>query len=226
MNKNLLTLGLIGTIALSGNMISFAHHANDCPQTPPACETKTPPCGHHHKMHEDFNQRLNLTEAQKIKAKKIRENGHKQMKPIMDAIQAKKQEKETVKLSRIAVQAQNEKIEAIDKDIIALRKKAHEVRMQNMKEFEAILTPEQKTELQKMKEEGRKRFEEMKREKCDCGCDKCTDCRPRHIHHEDCCKPDCKSDCKNDCKPNCKSDCKSDCNRAEIPANPNKPQTK
>ena len=42
--------------------------------------------------------------------------------------------------SRMAVEMQQEKIAEIDAQIKDLRKQAHELRMQNMKDFEAILT--------------------------------------------------------------------------------------
>ena len=45
------------------------------------------------------------------------------------------------------------------KAIGALKRGMHELRMQNMKEFESILTSKQLKELKKMKEEGRKKFE-------------------------------------------------------------------
>ena len=48
--------------------------------------------------------------------------------------------------------------------------KAKELREQNMKAFEEILTPKQLKELKKMKKEGRKKFdkEHKKRAKCNC----------------------------------------------------------
>lgn len=110
-----------------------------------------------------FEQKLGLTEAQKAQAKEIRKNGHEKMKPVIDEIIAKKQEIKTVKLSRIAVQAQEEKIEALTQEIKELEKKAHEIRKQNMKEFESILTKKQKNILKQMKKEGRKRFEEHRK---------------------------------------------------------------
>ena len=47
------------------------------------------------------------------------------------------------------------------KEIRALKRAAHELRMQNMKDFEGILTKKQLKELKKMKEEGRKKFEKQ-----------------------------------------------------------------
>ena len=108
---------------------------------------------------EQFEKRLKLTEEQKVKIKELQQNGREQMKPIIEQIQAKRQEAEAVRRSRIAVEMQQEKLAEIQKDIQALKKQAHELRMQNMKDFEAILTKKQQKELKKMKEEGRKRFE-------------------------------------------------------------------
>ncbi len=45
------------------------------------------------------------------------------------------------------------------KEIGALKQEAHRLRMENMKNFETLLTKSQQKELKKMKEEGRKKFE-------------------------------------------------------------------
>ncbi len=105
-----------------------------------------------------FDKRLGLTEEQKIKAKEIRIKGHEKLKPIFDQIKAKKQEIEVVKMTRIAKQFQDEKIAKINKEIKVLQKKAHDIRKENMKEFESILTRAQKRTLKQMKKEGRQRY--------------------------------------------------------------------
>ena len=64
-----------------------------------------------------------------------------------------------VKMSRIAVQVQEERLNAIDAELKVLEKKAHDIRKANMKEFESILTKEQKRTLKQMKKEGRKRYQ-------------------------------------------------------------------
>ena len=107
-----------------------------------------------------FEKRLGLTEEQKIKAKEIRKQGHDKIKPVIEQIIAKKQEAKMVKMSRIAVQIQEERLDAIDKELKILEKKAHDIRKANMKEFESILTKEQKKILKQMKKEGRKRYQE------------------------------------------------------------------
>lgn len=153
----------------------------------PACTEMTPqpPC---HKHRDQFENRLNLTEAQKEQAKQIRMKGHEEMRPVIEKIKCLKQEKEAVKRSRIAVQAQEEKIAVIDGQIKVLKKEMRELRTKNMKEFEAILTPKQKKELAKMKDEGRKRYEkhqknggccEKKEFKSKCDCPEKCDCRTK-----------------------------------------------
>ena len=77
----------------------------------------------------------------------------------MEEIKAKKQEAKMVKMSRIAVQVQEERLAAIDADLKKLEKKAHDIRKSNMKEFESILTREQKKILKQMKKEGRKKYQ-------------------------------------------------------------------
>ncbi len=105
-----------------------------------------------------FEQKLGLTEAQKAQVKELRIQGHKKMKPVMEQIKLKKQEARVVKLSRISVEMQEEKLAAIDKDLAKLEKQANEIRKQNMKDFEAILTKDQKKILKQMKKEGRENF--------------------------------------------------------------------
>ena len=109
-----------------------------------------------------FERRLGLTEAQKIKARELRMQGHEKLKPVLDEINNKKQEAKMVKLSRIAVWAQEEQLAKLDKEIAALEKKANEIRKANMKEFESILTRDQKKILKQMKKEGRQRYERLK----------------------------------------------------------------
>ena len=149
-------------------------------ETAPAVKDKAeldapppPPCPKAQKAKSDFEKRMKLTDEQKQKAKELRMKGHEQMEPIMIKIKELKQEKEMVIRSRMAVEMQKEKIAEIDAQIKDLKKQAHELRMQNMKEFESILTDKQKKELQKMKKEGRKKFEKARKK-----CIKDGNCKP------------------------------------------------
>ena len=120
---------------------------------------KPPKRGDYKKKQEEFEKRLKLTDKQKEQAKQLRIKGHEQMKPIMEQIKAKHQEADAVRRSRIAPQMQQEKLEKINMELKELRRQAHDIRMQNMKDFEAILTKKQLKELEKMKKEGREKFE-------------------------------------------------------------------
>lgn len=156
MKKTLILAG-ITTFLLSSSMVMAATvESAGCPvkaQCPQTKEFKRPP----HKG-PNMDELLKLTEEQKVQAKAIRMKGHEKMKPVFEQIRAKKQEAQAVKLSRIAVAAQEEKLAQIEKEIKALKQEARKIRQENTKEFEAILTPEQKTEFAKIKEEGRKNF--------------------------------------------------------------------
>lgn len=126
----------------------------------PKCDCQRPPKGPDFKKRQaEFEQRLKLTDEQKAKAKELREQGFEKMKPLMDKMKEKRAEIEAVKLSRIAPRAQEEKIEQLKKEIGALKQEMHRLRMENMKNFEALLTKSQLKELKKMKEEGRKKFD-------------------------------------------------------------------
>lgn len=137
---------------------AFAQDASQ--QTPPKkCGTEISAKAEHRAQREaNFERRLKLTEVQKLKARELRKEGHAKLKPIMDQIRAKRQEAEMVRLSRISVQAQEEKLAVIDEELKVLEKQAQEIRKANMKAFEGILTREQKKVLKEMKKEGRARY--------------------------------------------------------------------
>ncbi len=116
------------------------------------------------KAHEAaFEQKLGLTEVQKLKAGELRKSGHEKMKPVMEEIKLKKQEAEKIRKSNLSVQQQEEKLTVIDKDLADLEKQAKEIRKQNMKNFESILTKDQKKTLKNMKKEGRQKYENSKK---------------------------------------------------------------
>ena len=145
------------SILLGAELAVSAATENNIPAKQPP--TKEEIMQHRKARQAAFEQRLGLTEVQKAKARELRIEGRAKMKPVMDEIKLKKQEAKMVKLSRISVQMQEEKLAAIDKELQVLEKKANEIRKQNMKDFEAILTREQKKILKQMKKEGKKNFE-------------------------------------------------------------------
>ena len=106
-----------------------------------------------------FEKRLGLSDEQKAKARELRKSGHEKLRPVVEEIKLKKQEAKMIKMSRMAVQMQEEKLAVIDKELKVLEKKAHDIRKQNMKDFESILTRQQRKTLKEMKNEGRKRYQ-------------------------------------------------------------------
>ena len=131
----------------------------NCPQKAP-CNCQRPPKGPDFaKRKAEFEKRLKLTDEQKAKAEAIRKKGMEQMKPLMVKLQEKKGEIEGIKQSKLLERDKQAQIEQLQKEIMALKRGMHELRMQNMKEFESLLTAKQLKELKKMKDEGRKKFE-------------------------------------------------------------------
>lgn len=124
------------------------------------CNYKKPPKGPDFaKRNAEFEKRLKLTDEQKAKAEAIRKKGFEQMQPLMAKMKEKNDEIEGIKKSKLLERDKQAQIEQLHKEIGALKRGMHELRMQNMKEFESILTSKQLKELKKMKEEGRKKFE-------------------------------------------------------------------
>ena len=117
----------------------------------------------HHERERAFEQQLKLTEDQKQLSKQLRHKQREEMIPLFKAVQQKKQEIEVVKLSRISTEMQNEKIAVLEEEIASLEKQIKDLKKKNMKEFENLLTPNQRKILKKMKQEGRKKFEEEQR---------------------------------------------------------------
>lgn len=110
--------------------------------------------------HNHFETRLGLSEKQKAKAREIRLKGHENLRPVLEQLHLKHQEAQMVKMSRISVEVQEERLSIIDKEIKVLEKRVHDIKKQNMKEFESILNRNQKNILKEMKNEGRRKFKE------------------------------------------------------------------
>ncbi len=91
-----------------------------------------------------LEQKLDLTKKQKAKARKINLATYKKTKPIMKKIEEKKQEAKMVKMSKIAIRDQKARLAVIDKEIENLEKQIKEIKAQNNKKFQSILTKKQK----------------------------------------------------------------------------------
>lgn len=137
----------------AGQAIATDKPADNTQQTKCQCQSKDA-------MRKQFEQRLNLTEKQKQKAAQIHKQGREQMKPVMMNLDLKRQELEMIKLSKLSERAQQEKITELNAEIKDLEKQAQEIRKKNTQEFENLLNKKQKAELEKMKAEGRARFEQ------------------------------------------------------------------
>lgn len=123
----------------------------------PQCKKMPPKGPDFEKRRAEFEKRLNLNEEQKQKAEELHKAGFEKMKPIME--KTKEKQKELWALKDAKDEQSLQKKEQLKKEIGALRHEARELKKQNMKDFENILTKKQQKELQKMKEEGRKNFE-------------------------------------------------------------------
>lgn len=149
---------LIACLLLATSSMSFAAE-NVQGKVPANCQIKQPVQNVQRPPKKpNLEQRLNLTEEQKIKAKANREAGFKEIKPIMDNLKSKKEQKRMLMKNQNPTVKEVEKLEQLNNDINKLEKQAREIRIKNAKQFEAILTPEQKEEFNKMKREGRREF--------------------------------------------------------------------
>lgn len=158
MKKSLILAG-IAALMLSSTMCYAETVKSEeiKPQQPQkmTCENKAKK---YEQKRADFDEKLKLTEEQKVKAHEIRMKGHQKMKPVFEQIKAKRQEAEMVKMSRIVKEEQDKKLAVIETEIQSLKQEARKIRMENTKEFEAILTAEQKCEFEKIKKEGKKKY--------------------------------------------------------------------
>lgn len=162
MKKLLLSLCLLAVTAVSANASDNFKPKADGINPPPR-----PP--HERLSKEDlarreaaFEQKLGLTEEQKVQAKELRKQSFEKIKPLMSQIKAKREEAKQITLSDIDSKKQQQELAKKQAEIRELEKQAHQIRHENMKDFEAILTPEQQKILKTMKTEGRKDFRNKK----------------------------------------------------------------
>lgn len=111
----------------------------------------------------NFDEKLNLTEAQKEKARVIRQQGHAQMRPIFEQLHSKMDQKRLLMQNKNAGVKEAQELAKLNNEIYALKNQADAIRDKNHKQFEAILTDSQKRTFEKIKREGRKKFEKKHR---------------------------------------------------------------
>ena len=160
-----LAVTLCGMIVLTGlSSQVFAEGAN-CPpknwqnenmdhqrQFPPEMKAKM------EQKRAEFEQRLNLTPEQKEKMKAIHEASKEKMRPLFESIRAEKQQMKALG----GTNASAENIQAEQAKLMDIKSRIRAIRKSNFEQVQAILTPEQQKEFNKMHEEHKKMFEQRK----------------------------------------------------------------
>ncbi len=113
----------------------------------------------------EFEKRLNLTDKQKKKIEENRKKDHEKMKPVFENMKLKHEELKKIKAdTTLSEEEKLKKTNEIKKELKELKIKADGYRKENMKNFESVLTNEQKKEFAKIKEEQRKHMMERRKE--------------------------------------------------------------
>ena len=113
----------------------------------------------------EFDKRLNLTEEQKQKIAENKKQDIEKMKPIFDEMKAKRHEMRKIDFdATLSAEQKQVKREELKSEMKALRVQADNVREENMKNFESVLTEKQKKEFHKIQEEQKKEMEKRRAE--------------------------------------------------------------
>ena len=180
MNKKMFLSALAALIVVCSTGISYAQEATLDDKAQAVMQEKrghfAPPSKHKFKhqgpskaeleaKRVEFEKRLNLTEEQKLKIEANKQKDKEKMKPLFEEMKAKRGELRSIRLNPALSDLEKSKKSAvIEKDLIDLRVKADELRSNNMKNFENILTKEQKVEFAKIKEEQKKEMEKRRKD--------------------------------------------------------------
>ena len=163
MKKIFISAGIISFLAMSTTM-ALANNNEIKKQMdlkrPCPCQKGQPP-----KMSRPLiDERLNLTEAQKKQAHELRMKGHEKIKPVFAKIQDTKQKIVKVNSSDLKQEDKDVLLNTLNEELKTYLAEAKQIRMENAKEFESILTDEQKTEFEKIKKEGRAKAQQYKKD--------------------------------------------------------------
>lgn len=113
----------------------------------------------------EFEKRLNLTDEQKKKIEANRKADQEKIKPVMKKLKENRDEIRELKHNNtLSDSEKTKKLNTLLKENKALKEKADKYRQENMKNFEAILTDEQKVEFAKIKQEQKAEFEKRQKE--------------------------------------------------------------
>ena len=179
MNKKFLMSALAMVVMLSMNGISYANEGAEIQDKQPM-KMERPHKGfdgpRHHKFKgqppsraemeakkAEFEKRLNLTDEQKTQIEKNKQKDKETMKPIYDKMKENKQAIKAIhKDATLSPEDKVLKSAQYEKELIDLKVKANELRKENMKNFESILTDDQKVEFAKIKEEQKAEMEKRR----------------------------------------------------------------
>lgn len=113
----------------------------------------------------EIDKRLALTAEQKQKLEKNKEKDLKKIKPIMEKMKSDREQLHKIYSdTTLDTEQKAKKAEAIKRDLKKQHTLAEECRKENMKNFESVLTKEQKEEFAKIKKEQKAEMEKRKAE--------------------------------------------------------------
>ena len=180
MNKKFLMSALAMVVIISSNATSYANDVTPQAKQPMKMERPMHKFDgpRHHKFKgqppskaemeakkAEFENRLKLTEEQKVQIEKNKQNDREKMKPILDKMKENKAKiREIHKDMSLSPEDKVLKSAKYEKELIDLNVKANELRKENMKNFESVLTAEQKVEFLKIKEEQKMEMEKRRAE--------------------------------------------------------------
>ena len=147
------------------------HNEDPFAPAPPPPHKLNPQCmekmrKEHEKRKAHMDARLKLTEDQKKTIEQNRIHDRQKMKPLFEQARAKKTKIEEIKASNLNQSEKEKQISPLKTELKDIRAQINKLREENMKNFEAILTPKQKCELEKIKQEHKKEMEKrMKQHK-------------------------------------------------------------
>lgn len=187
MNKKILLSAAAVLVLVSVNGISYANDDVSTPVQNLAAEKQYRPVmpppngfeapapmhkfkGHHPTKEEmeakraEFEKRLKLSDEQKKQIELNKQKDIETIKPIIDELHAKIAEKHKIRQNKELKVGEAEKMMAdVDKQIRDLKIQADNLRKENMKNFENLLTEKQKKEFAKIKDEQKKEMEKRRK---------------------------------------------------------------
>ncbi len=137
------------------------HHGHHM-MPPPNCKAQKPDFA---AKKAEFEKRLKLTDEQKAQIKANKEKDRETMKPVFEQIKAKHEQFRKIDADTSLTKETKEKQkQELRKEIKDLKIQADNLRKENMKSFESVLTEKQKKEFEKIKKEQKKEMEKKQKE--------------------------------------------------------------